>query len=65
MARPHPKIERKEKDITAQMKFIVDSVLLFPNRLESIPMRRTLVYERIHPAMIRLLICGLDIRMNL
>jgi hypothetical protein len=55
----------KRIDLTAQIKSIADVELLFPSKVESIPIRRTLVYERIQPAMIKLFICGLDIRMNL
>jgi hypothetical protein len=59
------KIKQKYKHLTAQIKFIADSELLLPSKVESIPIKRTLVYERIQPAIIKLLICGLDIRINL
>jgi len=52
-------------NLTAQIKFIADSELFFPNKVESIPINRTLVYARIQPAIIKLFICGLDIRINL
>ena len=54
-----------ESELTAQMKFIAGSEFRLPRRVESIPIRRTLVYERIQPARIKLLICGLDMRMIL
>ncbi len=56
---------KSKENLTAQIKFIADSELLFPSKVESIPIKSTLVYERIHPAIIKLFICGLDIRINL
>jgi hypothetical protein len=54
-----------KKSLTAQIKFIADSELLFPSKVESIPINKTLVYDRIQPAIIKLFICGLDMRINL